>query len=109
MLAVPESYARELGQVARETDTAIEINASANLKNPAYSERYVKEYIEFLSVIAEEGACFAFGSDAHEIGKLRNVQSAWEVAQTLKLCPDRIWRPTCRPLAGPNRSGKEKV
>ena len=66
MQAVPESYARELGQVAKETGTAIEINAGANLVHPAYSDRYVKEYIAFLSIVAEEGACFALGSDAHD-------------------------------------------
>lgn len=101
MLCVPESYARELGQTARETGTAIEINGCANLKNPDYSERYVQEYIAFLSVIAAEGATFSVGSDAHNIGQLRTVLSAWDVAAKLKLAPDRIWRPKCKPLVGP--------
>ena len=59
MRAEPEGYAHELGQVARETGTAIEINVCANLENTNFSDRYVKEYVAYLSIIAEEGASFA--------------------------------------------------
>ncbi len=98
--AVPESYARELGQTARETGTAIEINAGANLTNPAASERHVKDYIEFLSIVAAEGCCFSLGSDAHDIGRLKDIRAAWQVAEQLNLPPSRIWRPKCQPLRG---------
>ncbi len=100
MQAVPESYARELGQTARETGTAIEINACANLESRAYSDRYVEEYVAFLSIVAEEGACFSLGSDAHDIGRLRAIQTAWQVAGQLNVGADRIWRPPCGPMMG---------
>lgn len=102
MEAVPESYARELGQAAVETGTAIEINAGANLVNSAYSSRYVEEYINFLSIIAEAGASFALGSDAHDINRLENVQASWQVAERLKLDADRIWMPDCQPVVSVN-------
>ncbi|MEI7672997.1 MAG: PHP domain-containing protein [Deltaproteobacteria bacterium] len=98
MQAVPESYARELGQTAKETGTAIEINGTGNLTNPSFSERYVKEYIEFLSIIAEEGACFSFGSDAHDIGHLKNILQTWKVAEQIHLTADHIWLPKCTPM-----------
>ena len=98
--AVPESYARELGQTAKATGTAIEINACANLTNPAYSDRYVNEYIAFLAVLAEEGACFSLGSDAHDIGRLKDIRTAWQVAEHLHLPADRIWSPECQPMKG---------
>ena len=94
MQAVPERYARELGQTAKATGTAIEINACANLTNPAYGDRYVQEYIAFLSVIAEEGACFSLGSDAHDIGRLKDIRTAWQVAGQLSLTADRLYHPT---------------
>jgi len=100
MQAIPESYARELGQTAKETGTAIEINACANLTNPDYSDRFVKEYIAFMSVIAEEGPCFSLGSDAHDIGDLKAIQAAWQVAEQLHLTADRIWLPKCQPMKG---------
>ena len=102
--AVPENYARELGQTAKGTGTAIEINACANLTNPAYSDRYVNEYMAFLSVVAEEGACFSLGSDAHDIGRLREIRTAWQVAERLQLTADRIWKPKCQPMKGESRT-----
>ena len=98
MQSVPEGYARELGQTAKETGTAIEINATANLENPAYGDRYVEEYTAFLSVIAGEGGCFSLGSDAHDIGRLQTIRTAWRVAAQTNLSADRIWRPHSAPM-----------
>ena len=106
--AVPESYARELGQTAKETGTAIEINAGSNLANQDHSDRYVKECIAFLSVVAEEGACFALGSDAHDIGRLKDIRTAWQVAEQLHLTTDRIWLPKCPPMKSAARTGGQK-
>lgn len=106
--AVPESYARELGQTAKATGTAIEINACANLTNPAYSERYVKEYIAFLAILADEGACFALGSDAHDIMSLKNIQKAWQVAGQLNLTAERIWSPPGQPIKGGAPAARQK-
>jgi histidinol phosphatase-like PHP family hydrolase len=95
---VPERYVRELGQTARETGTAIEINAMANVANAQYSDRYVKEYIEFLAILAEEGVRFSCGSDAHDIRHLSSIQKSWQVAEQLGLSRDRIWLPDCEPM-----------
>jgi len=100
MRPVPERYARELGQVAKETGTAIEINGGANLANPQYSDRYVKEYVEYLSIIAEEGACFMLSSDAHDINRLKDALTARDVAEQLHLPAERIWMPAGKPMAG---------
>lgn len=101
MKPVPESYARELGQTARETGTAIEINATACLTNPNYSDKFVREYIDFMAVIAETGAMFSLSSDAHSIQKLAHVERAWEAAAQIGLTPERIWKPACKPVVGP--------
>lgn len=100
MKAVPESYARELGQAAKETGTVIEINGYANLSNLDFSEDYVKEYVEYLSIIAEEGVKFSVCSDSHDIGHITKIRHAWRVAEQLGLSEDRIWRPECEPFAG---------
>lgn len=103
MSAVPGRYASELGQAARETGTAIEINATANLVNNDFSERYVEEYIAFLAIVADEGACFSFGSDAHNVNRLRDITAAWKVARRLNLTSDRIWRPKSQPMKSAER------
>jgi|GEM_PF-532949 len=104
MQAVPESYARELAQTARETGTAIEINSGANLLCSDHSDRYAEEYAAYLSILAEEGACFALGSDAHDIQDLRSIRAAWKVTEQLGLPSDRIWQPKGQPMAGGEKS-----
>lgn len=103
MKVVPEAYVRELGQVSKETATAIEINGKANLKNPAFSEDYVEEYFDYLSVLAEEGVIFSLGSDAHDLGHLAAIQDSWQIVERLDLSQDRIWRPECKPMIGGRR------
>jgi len=97
MKVVPERYIRELGQTARETGTAIEINADM-VRTGSYSGEYVKDYVEYLSILAEEGVTFSLGSDAHDIRALARVRSAWEVAEELGISAERIWLPACAPM-----------
>ena len=102
MKAVPQSYARQLGQVAAETGTAIEINGGACLNHPNLSDDYVKSYRDYLSVVAEEGAKFSLASDAHDVSRLSMINDAWNCAEWLGLTPERIWHPDCEPI----KSGK---
>jgi len=94
--AVPASYARELGQVARQTGTAIEINSMANLHGRG--DDVAQRYFEFLSIVAEQGPMFSVSSDAHDIGHLATVAESWSLADRLGLGEDRIWRPSCEPV-----------
>lgn len=95
---VPKSYVRELGQVAKETGTAIEINGGANLRNPHYPDGYAESYVEYLAVIAEEGALFAVGSDAHTVKRLEDIEACWRTVEALGLPSERIWMPECNPI-----------
>jgi histidinol phosphatase-like PHP family hydrolase len=100
MQHVPNSMAQELGQASKETGTAIEINACANLVNSNYGADYVAEYVDYLGIIAAEGATFSLASDAHDIGQLEAVTAAWNVAEMLGLSEEQIWRPEGEPLVG---------
>lgn len=95
MKIVPESYTRELGYVARETGTAIEINANACLVNEYHSREYAQEYVDYLTILAEEGVTFSLGSDAHDIGQLQEIRVAWDVGERLGLTEERVYRPEC--------------
>lgn len=98
MKAVPEKHIRELAQASKETKTAIEINAMANLQASAWPEDYVKGYIEYLGILAEEGVVFSVGSDAHRLGHLEKIRDSWKVVEDLNIPPERIWRPDAEPL-----------
>ncbi len=98
MKLVPERYVRELGQTARQTGTAIEINGSAILRSTEYSQTFKEEYFEFLSILAGEGVTFSVGSDAHDISQLAAIQDCWRTVERLGLTPDRIWKPKGEPM-----------
>lgn len=49
------------------------MNAEANLSNPSFSNQYMKEHVEFLAVLIEEGASFTMESYAHDIGCLQKT------------------------------------
>jgi len=95
---VPEKLTRELAAAAVETDTAIEINAGANIHGR--SEDYRAAYRDYVTILAEEGVTFLLASDAHDIGDIQRLPLAWEVAEELELPPDRFWRPRGKPVAG---------
>lgn len=98
MKDVPESYARELGQVAKETGTAIEVNWIANIGKASWGESFVREYIDYLSIIASEGPIFCVGSDSHDIGDLGGIHEAYDVVLELGIGAERRYHPSGDPL-----------
>jgi len=108
MRLVPERFVRELGQTARETNTAIEINGAAVLSSPHSSKSFLEEYVEFLSILAEEGVVFSVGSDSYDLSHFATIEDTWEAVDRLHLSPDRVWRPEGKPMIGRNSSeGKD--
>lgn len=92
MKMIPESYARQLGQIAAETNTAIEINAYSVLVDMGGPE-FAKRYVNYLAIVAEEGPMFSVGSDAHSPDQLNSIEKSWNAAETLGLSANRIYRP----------------
>ncbi|MFB3893694.1 MAG: PHP domain-containing protein [Phycisphaerae bacterium] len=90
---VPRGFIRELGQAARDSGTAIEINTTSNLAMKFNPPEYFERYVDYLAALADEGPMFALGSDAHEIEEIDTIALAWQVADRLNLRPERIWRP----------------
>ena len=90
---IPPAWVRELGAASAETGTAIEINGCSFFHNPIYSRRWKESYIEYLKGLAQAGAIFSLGSDAHNINQLSAIQTVRAVADELNLLPERIWRP----------------
>ena len=100
MKAVPEAYAHELGQALKDTGTAVEINAMAMLRTSTHDEEFKKEYLDYLAIVAGEGARFSVGSDAHDISTLESIRDGWQAVEQLGLGEDQIWQPDCEPMAG---------
>ena len=97
MSVVPEDLTRELGRAARETATAIEINACAIFVNPAYPYRFKAQYVDYLRILAGEGVNFALSTDAHDIAQLSALPLAEAAFRELSLPAERLWRPKASP------------
>ena len=70
---------------------------------------YVKEYFDYLSIFAEEGAIFSLGSDAHDLSHLAAIQDTWQIVERLNLFEDRIWRPKCKLMIGRRQRERNKI
>ena len=62
---IPRSMHREFATAALEHHTAIEINIAAMLLNPRYPERFVDQYMAYLSELQSSGVRLSIGSDCH--------------------------------------------
>ena len=101
---VPENHIKELAQISGETNTAIELNSISCLQATFFGEDAPEIYEEYIMKLAEEGAVFSFGSDAHDIGQLDSISSCFNLADKLSLEKERIWQPDFEPL---NRLNKQ--
>ena len=61
---------------------------------------FFAQYVEYLAMLADEGASFCVGSDAHDINQLQNIRDAWQALDSLHLPADRVWRPADPPMVG---------
>jgi histidinol phosphatase-like PHP family hydrolase len=96
---MPERLVRELGRTAKETRTAVEINALSFLAAQPTQNPYLDGYLALLEILKEEGVTFALGSDAHDVENLGCIEFAWEIVDRLGLGEHRIWRPHGAPAS----------
>jgi histidinol phosphatase-like PHP family hydrolase len=97
--AMPDERVRELGRTARDTGTAIEINAASFLANRAPDDPLLLGYLRLIGILAAEGVEFALGSDAHHPYELALVAPAWDLIKRMGISPHRIWRPEGTPAS----------
>ena len=97
--AMPDERVRELGRTARETGTAIEINAESFLVHRAPDDPLLFGYLRLIDILAAEGVDFAIGSDAHRPFELAFAAPAWDLVDRMGISPHRIWRPEGTPAS----------
>ena len=72
----------------------------AILRTKNHDEKFRKQYRDYLAILADEGASFSVGSDAHDIGNLESIRDSWNVVEQLGLSEDQVWQPDCEPMVG---------
>ena len=91
--AVPRSMHDELAAAATEHGTAIEINAGAIFVNPAYTDRFKQQYLEYLAYLKDAGVTFSVASDSHHPGYDPRLGRIERELDALGLTEDQLWRP----------------
>ena len=102
---IPEGLHRELARTARETGTAIELNAAAIFLNPHYSDRFKEDYGRYVGLLAEEGVTFAIASDAHTISRLGATRVVEDLLEELGIAEEQVWRPASAPTVVGGKAG----
>ena len=95
---LPKNYIKELAQISKDTNTAIEMNAVSCFLSTTFGEDFPLYYKEYIGMLAMEGAVFSFGSDAHTIKHLEKVRVCFDVAKELNLAEKQIWKPDFKPM-----------
>ena len=91
MSRIPEDYAKQLGAVAAEHNTAVEANAGAIWIRDEYSEQFVADYEKYLRSVAAEGAKIAICSDAHNINRIASCKIAGRAVRELGIPPAQLY------------------
>jgi histidinol phosphatase-like PHP family hydrolase len=91
MSRIPNDYAKELGQVAAEHDTAVEANGCAIFTNPCYTPQFIEDYLEYLCAIAAEGAKISICSDAHNIEHMASAPIVGRALREAGVTPDQLY------------------
>lgn len=93
LLAVPDKMIRSWAVAGADNRCAIEVNAHAVFFHPLFSDRFKRLYVEFLKKLADSGALFAVGSDAHDINTLGQSFYAEGILHGLGVSKEQIWMP----------------
>jgi histidinol phosphatase-like PHP family hydrolase len=93
MSRIPADYARQLGAVAAEHNTAVEANAGAIWVRDAYSDEFVADYEQYIQDMASEGAQIAIASDAHTVERICTCRSAGRAMKRIGISTDQLYRP----------------
>ena len=89
----PEERIAELADASKANGTAIEVNAAAMFHNAHYSDGFKLAYVEFIKKLAERGALFTVGSDAHDIIQLGWTDYAEGLLVGLGVPEEQWWKP----------------
>lgn len=94
--SIPDEYLAAWAEASRQHHCAIELNSDAIFYYDAMSTGFKARYIDMVARLAELGALFSVGSDAHDITKMGRTEYLEGLLHGLKVGPEQVWRPEHR-------------
>lgn len=89
---VPRSMHEEFAAAAIQHGKAVEINLCAMLLNGTYTDRFKRQYLEYLADLEQRGVSLAIGSDCHDEGYDIDFAGAAAMLESAGVRLDRPWR-----------------
>jgi histidinol phosphatase-like PHP family hydrolase len=84
---IDDDFAREIGDKAKTTGTALEISSRFDFSEGSHYGRMVKQWVD-------SGCLFYFGSDAHVLENIgHNLNEALAMMEKAGVAPNRLWLP----------------
>ena len=89
---IPQSMHDEFAAAAVEHGTAVEINLGAMLLSGLYSDRFRRQYLDYLGGLAERGVRLAIGSDCHDANYSIDFATAGQMLDSVGITEGHLWR-----------------
>ena len=93
MSDIPDELTIEFAEIARQHQTAIEVNPRASYESPRYGDRFHEDYKRYIALLNEQEVTFALASDAHNIKSLGASRRGDAFLEELGVPDERIWTP----------------
>lgn len=88
---VPRSIHEEFAAAARQYNVAVEINPDGTFLLELFSEKFRRQYIEYLHMLKRLGVRFSIGTDQHEDGYVSRLPVYEEYLDRLGLEAGDLW------------------
>lgn len=91
---VPKDLHVEFARIAAEHNAAIEVNAGAIHCNPAYPDRFKRQYNDYIQLLVENGARLSISSDAHGLDHLGRTRVIEAILEERGIADGSLWHPS---------------
>ena len=88
---IPRSMHDEFAAAVIENDKKVEINIDAFIANPLYTEKFKRDYADWLSDLKSRGATFSVGSDCHLVEYDVKFDLAEEYIAGIGIAEEDLW------------------
>ena len=89
---IPSTMHDEFAVAAVQHETVVEINIGANLLNPRYPKRFVRQYLEYLAELEAGGVRLCVGSDCHSATYEIDYDVVSEMLSSVGITEEGLWR-----------------
>jgi len=88
---IPQSMHDEFASAAIECDSVVEINIGAILLNLGYTEKFRRQYLDYLAGLKSKGVALSIGSDCHNAHYDIDFETTAEMLESVGITEDDLW------------------